>query len=374
MKKIKKRQILIVAGIVIIIAAFILTVRFFNMEGKTETQQRMVEAGPVVSVFRANPREIISYLDITGRVKPVESVRLYSEVGGILQTSGKPFKAGVNFSEGELMAKIEDEEAFQNLKAQRSSFLSLLSNLVPGISIDYPGQYETWKKYLEDFQLNEPMAPLPEVNNDQFRLYLTGKNVYTQYNKIKRQETRFAKYRIHAPFDGTLTGTRIEEGTLVRVGQDLGEFMQTGNLELEAGVTSKNIDHAKVGKLVVLSAINGDKSYQAKVIRVNEKVDPQTQTIKIFLAIRGDKNIRPGDYLKGRLEATTFQEAEKVNNNLLVQNHHLFIVEDSTATLQPVKILSMSKDSAVVTGLERGTIVVNEAKSPSFEGTKVNFE
>lgn len=374
MKKIKKRQILIIAGLIIIVVAFVLAALFFNMEGKTETQQRMVEARPVVSVFRANPREITSYIGITGRVKPVKSVRLYSEVGGILQSSDKPFKTGVTFSKGELMAKIEDEEAFQNLKAQRSSFLSLLTNLVPGISIDYPEHYETWKKYLEDFQLNEPMAPLPEVNNEQFRLYLTGKNLYTQYNNIKRQETRFSKYNIYAPFDGTLTETRIEEGSLVRVGQNLGEFMQTGNLELEAGITGEDFHHVQLGKPVVLSEIDSEKSYQAKVTRVNEKVDPQTQTIKLFLAIQDDKNIRPGDYLKGQLEATTFEKAEKINNNLLVQNYHLFIVEDSTATLHSVEILNMSKDSAIVTGLEKGMIVVNEAKSPSFEGAKVNFE
>jgi len=56
-----------------------------------------------------------------------------------------------------------------------------------------------------------------------------------------------------------------------------------------------------------------------------------------------------------------------------VQNNHVFKVKDSVAVLHPVTIESRSADSVVVSGLEEGMFIIDEEKSPAFEGTRVNF-
>jgi multidrug efflux pump subunit AcrA (membrane-fusion protein) len=373
MKKPKKRQIYIVLGILILVGAILLTSQFFKMEGRKDAQ-RSLKANPVVSVFTAKPDIIDSYITFTGRVRPVESISLFAEVGGVLQSSNKPFETGVDFQKGELLVKIEEKEARQNLIAQKNSFLSTLSRIIPNLSIDYPDQYEKWNKYLAEFNVHEPLPKLPEVNDEQFRLYLAGNNVYTQYYSISQLETRFNKYNIYAPFNGTLTEARIEEGTLVRVGQNLGEFMNLEDFEIEAAVASEEIKYLHHGKMVMLSSNNDTFTYKGRIVRMNDKVDPQTQTINFFIQMPDNAQLKPGSYVTGRAKADSYEDAVKVNNDLLVQNNHLFVVSDSTASLHQIEIQHMSKDSAIVKGLREGILVVNEVKLPAFEGAKVNIE
>lgn len=373
MKKPKKRQIYIVLGILILVGAILLTSQFFKMEGRKDAQ-RSLKANPVVSVFTAKPDIIDSYITFTGRVRPVESISLFAEVGGVLQSSNKPFETGVDFQKGELLVKIEEKEARQNLIAQKNSFLSTLSRIIPNLSIDYPDQYEKWNKYLAEFNVHEPLPKLPEVNDEQFRLYLAGNNVYTQYYSISQLETRFNKYNIYAPFNGTLTEARIEEGTLVRVGQNLGEFMNLEDFEIEAAVASEEIKYLHHGKMVMLSSNNDTFTYKGRIVRMNDKVDPQTQTINFFIQMPDNAQLKPGSYVTGRAKAASYEDAVKVNNDLLVQNNHLFVVSDSTASLHQIEIQHMSKDSAIVKGLREGILVVNEVKLHAFEGAKVNIE
>lgn len=373
MIRIKKRQLFIIMGTLLLVGAILLTSQFFKMD-RRQQEKDVVEAKPLVSVFEARPDTIVSYIQLTGRVLAKDKISIFAEVGGTLLSANKPFEPGVGYDKGELLVKIEDKEAFQNLKAQKSSFLATLTRIVPSISIDYPGHHQQWEQYLSDFKIDEPIPPLPEVEDEQFRLYLTGNNVYTQYNNVKRTETRFKKYQIYAPFDGTLTSTRIEEGSLVRAGQNLGEFMKTGAYELEAGIGPEEKKFVRFGAPVNLKSIDKGHNYQGKVIRINDKVNPQTQTIKIFIQIRSVNDLQPGSYMSGRVEAEPYPSSVKIDKNLIIQNHYLYTVDDSIATLHTIEIKHMSRDSAIVQGLKKGMIVINEQKPPSFEGTKVNVE
>jgi len=373
MQKRRKRQLLIVAGLIILAGAIFLTTRFSVWNKQQSEQEQTADELPVVSVFTVHPGETTTFIPITGRVKPASRILVFSEVGGVLQSALKPFKTGVSFQKGELMARVDNREVSQNLRAQKSSFMSMLSNLVAAISIDYPKHYETWQNYLSEFSPNEKLPPLPEVSDRQFQLYLNSNNIYSQYHSIRQMEIRLAKYGIYAAFDGTLTLANAEDGTVVSPGQSLGEFMSNKHFEVEASIQPDDLHYARPGAEVTLSVVGKNDSFRGNIIRINEKIDPQTQTVKIFIQLKENKLLKPGNFMKGKLKAATFQQSVKMSNDYLVQNNHVFRVKDSVAVLHPVTIESRSADSVVVSGLEEGMFIIDEEKSPAFEGTRVNF-
>ena len=69
-----------------------------------------------------------------------------------------------------------------------------------------------------------------------------------------------SKYQIRAPFSGTLTEALVSPGTLVRIGQKLGEFIDPSIYEMEVSINSEFANLLKVGNSVVLSNLEKTKN------------------------------------------------------------------------------------------------------------------
>ncbi|MFW5831952.1 MAG: efflux RND transporter periplasmic adaptor subunit [Prolixibacteraceae bacterium] len=372
----KRRKIIITAtGGIILGGAIFLASRLSSpsSEGPAAGMpSAATNAAVVVDARKIKNSTIETYVNITGRLQPENKIDIFAEVNGVLETPGKPFKTGVYFSEGEVLLQMNDDEARQNLLAQKNSFINVLAKVVPDLKIDYPEIYEPWRSYLLKVNIEEPLPPLPQVQTEQQKLFLTGRNIYTQYHSIQQLENRLGKYTIRAPFSGVITEANITEGTLVRSMQKLGEFMRTGVFELEASVGINELVYIDVGNEVDLTSTTtaGNKKYRGVISRINAKVDQQTQTIKIFIRVWGS-DLKAGMYMSGRVLAEVYEEAIEIPRESILQDSHIFVVEDSTARLRGVEIKKLAEKKAVVQGVPDGTLIITEERNKSFEGTKV---
>ena len=75
------------------------------------------------------------------------------------------------------------------------------------------------------------MPPLP-VMNDKVRLFVSGRGIISSYYSLQNLEKTLTFYKIKAPFNGVLVQANITEGSLIRPGQVLGEFIAPGDYEL----------------------------------------------------------------------------------------------------------------------------------------------
>lgn len=75
---------------------------------------------------------------------------------------------------------------------------------------------------------------------------------------------------ITAPFDGALSAAAVTEGTLVRSGQNLGTFIESGRYEVEIPVAASYASFLAVGKPVVLTTLSGDKIIEVVSSSVNK--------------------------------------------------------------------------------------------------------
>ncbi|MFV1885517.1 MAG: efflux RND transporter periplasmic adaptor subunit [Balneola sp.] len=365
------RKITIITGIVIFAIAIVL----FNIlsSGPGEEAQSFTNGVTAIGVpvIEAKPTEITSEIFFTGRVIPKDKLELFAEVTGTLSQGDKPFKAGTSFKKGEVLMKIDDREQKQVVLTQKSQFQSLLTQILADISIDFPKEYDAWNSYLSEMDIHKELSPLPASGNKTFNLFLTGRGVNASYFSIKQSEVRLSKYTIVAPYDGVLTQSLLDPGTLVRMNQKMGEFTNIRRYEIEASIKANDRFFIKTGDMVQV-LLSGSMSMEipAEVARINAQIDPSTQTILVYLEVSGN-GILSGQYITGSITGETFSEAQKISAKSLVRDNQVFLAKDSVATMFRVEVLANIRDSVIVKGLSTGDLVINEFRDAGFEGTKV---
>lgn len=356
----------------IILGAVALLVGFIALKqlGKEETKNapKISFRSKAVDVEVVKLSDIPVNIEVSGRLKARNRLELYSEVSGVLKSSN--FRAGSKFAANQTIASIDDSEFRAQLKAQKSTFMGLISQSLADISLDYPDDYETWKTFLQNIDPNKPLPKLPSLSNQQLKQFISGKNILSNYYAIQSQEVRLRKHHISAPYSGVLSETSIDPGTLVRVGQKLGTFTQQGGYELEASVSKTDLAYLKIGSKVSLFSEEFNKTYPGVVSRINTIIDPGTQLVSVFLNVNSP-DLYEGSYLVAKISGGTATNSLKIRRNLLVDNGIYIVQEDSTLHLQSVEIVNYLGESAIIKGLKNGNIVPTQTISGAFEGMKV---
>lgn len=297
-------------------------------------------------------------INTTGRMYAFEKINIYSEVSGILETNSKRFKEGEKYTKGETLLSIDSEVYENTLKSQKSSFLNQLTLLLPDLKFDFPNEYAKWDKYLREFKIDNYIKDLPKTESEKEHFYLASNNIFTQYYDIKSKEATYNKYTIKAPFSGIVTEANINPGTLVMNGQKLGEFINTSLFEMEVAVSLREVSILKIGTEVNLKAIGSDELLKGKVARINEKIDSETQSVKVFIQ-SADKRIKDGMFLSAELKTNSntyvaMLPKEAISNNIVkVQKAD---IEDEIE----VEIFDRNEEYVFVKGLHDNSLVVIE--------------
>ena len=324
-----------------------------------------------VRVMPVKNSALYTQFELTGRLNAKQSVELFAEVGGTLLSNGNRFREGNYFKKGETLLKIDKEEPMLGLLAQKSSLMNQITLMLPDLKSDYSESFPAWEAYLKNLDLQADLPALPEAQSDQEKYFISARNLYNLYYTIKSQESRMKKYEIRAPFSGAVASSLIDEGTLVRAGQKMGDFMNTWTYELEAAVNESEVELLTLGSPVDLYSENSGKTWKGKISRISQIVDPATQTIKVFITASG-KGLKEGMYLNGTVKGKQMQNSFEISRNLLVDQNKVFVVKDSLLELVEVNPVHLTTQTAIVQGLADETLMLGEAVSGVYEGLKVS--
>jgi RND family efflux transporter MFP subunit len=248
--------------------------------------------------------------------------------------------------------------------------LNLVTQILPDIKIDYKESAGDWLAYVENFDLESPLPPLPQPRNVQEKFFFASRNVYNYYYTIKSQEARLEKYVIRAPFSGIVTESAINPGTLVRTGQKLGELINTQSYEMEISVSLRDAGFVQIGDIVTLASVDVAGEWKGRVVRISDKIDPNTQTLKAFLLVSG-KGLKEGMYLSGQLNTRRVSNAVEIPRKLLINEGEIYVVSDSVLALHSVEVVRFNEETAIITGLTDGVEIVDELLVGAYRGMKV---
>jgi multidrug efflux pump subunit AcrA (membrane-fusion protein) len=360
-----RKIISIVIGILLIVAAVFAAKKI--KAGKKKHKSHTKTHKPSVYTDIVKNKSIPVTITASGKLVAKNRVELFSEVQGILERSGRDFRAGNSYRKGELILKINNDEFYSALKAQRSSLLNQIIGLMPDLKLDYPESATQWEDYINSFNVSKPLAQLPKPLTNKEKYYITGKNIYTSFYNIKNLEIRLAKYKIYAPFSGTITDARVTMGTLVRPGQKLGTFISPRTYELEASVNSEFVSFLEVGKPVDLYNSDRSQSWKGKIIRINSMLDPKTQSIKVYIQV-SDKNLKEGMFLDAELEAKIIDNVVEVSRKNIFNENHIFIVNDTTLISKEITPLYFKEKTVIIKGLEDGMKILKKPVPGAYDG------
>lgn len=335
---------------------------------------------------RPKPKKVIKtvFIDtITNGVVPIEisangnlvsqrRLELFSEVQGILQKGSKLFKPGQSYRKGETLLRLNSAEYYATVQSQKSALYNQITAIMPDLRLDYPAAYPKWQSYLSTFDVDKTTPALPQITEEKVRYFISGRNILTSYYNVKNLEQRLGKFRISAPFTGILTQALVTEGTLVRPGQKLGEFIDTSVYELEVAISKTYADLLRVGSEVTLAALDKAEVYKGKVARVNGNIDQASQTINAYIEVKSD-DLREGVYLEAILQAKEETEAVSIPRSLLQAENKLFVVRDSILDVIDVRPVYFSEKEVVVKGIPNGTTIVSKSVPGAYAGMLVKI-
>lgn len=308
----------------------------------------------------------------SGLLSATYKIALFAEVQGVMQSTTKEFKPGATFSKGEVLVKIKSDDYYANLQAQKSVLQNLITSILPDLKLDYPDAYSKWDTYLRDFDMEASLKELPNPSSDKEKFFLTGKNLYTTYYNTKNLEIIYNKYILTAPYSGVLTEALATPGSLIRNGQKLGEFIDPTKYELALSISRVLISSVVIGKeVLVTNPENPNQSWTGKVSRINGKVDTETQTVQVFVALNHD-NLKEGLYLEARIDGQEKLNAIELPRNSLVDGNKVYIVTtDTTLQLQQIEVVHKTRKTIIVQGIEDNTQVLAQPIPGAYIGMKV---
>jgi multidrug efflux pump subunit AcrA (membrane-fusion protein) len=363
--------ILSILGIAFIGGAIFLGKYFIDKNQKPRPKYK--KTIKTVFVKNVKNKDIPIILSASGSLMAKNKIELFSEVQGILKPSKKAFKAGTNFYKGETLLSINSEEFYAGLQSQKSNLYNLITAIMPDVRLDYPNDFKKWEGYLNAFDMNETVAKLPEFSSDKEKYFISGRGILTAYYTVKNLEVRLQKHQIKAPFTGVLTEVAVNPGTLVRVGQKLGEFIDPSIYEMEVAINAEFADLLKVGNTVALSNLDKSKNYAGTVARVNGKIDQVSQTINAYIDVK-HPDLKEGMFLEANVVAKSESDAIEISRKLLVDNTAVYTVKnDSILSLIDVNLVYFGAEIVVIKGLKNNDKILTQTLPGAFDGMIVKI-
>jgi multidrug efflux pump subunit AcrA (membrane-fusion protein) len=241
---------------------------------------------------------------------------------------------------------------------------------MPDLRLDFPEVYPNWLNYLNGFNIDNAVLPLPQSKTDKERFFIYGRGINTAYYNVKNLEERLVKYKITAPFDGVLIEALLTEGTLIRSGQKLGEYIDPEIYELQVAIAKEYADLLQEGESVSLTNNNETESYTGTVSRINASIEQATQTVSVFIEVR-DASLKEGMYLKANIEAKKVENAVALDRSLVNNSNEMFVVKDTILSSIKVQPIYFSDKQVVVKGIPNGEVILAKQISGAYKGMLV---
>ncbi|GGZ72640.1 efflux RND transporter periplasmic adaptor subunit [Algibacter mikhailovii] len=363
-----RKIILSAIGIVLIALSFYIAKSLIANKNKPRPVKEKVIKTVLIDTVKNETVKIV--IPANGSLVAKRRVELFAEVQGVFKPSRKFFKPGQTYKKGEALITMDASEYFASVQSAKSNLYNTLAAIMPDLRLDFPDVYDKWRSYLAKFELDKATPALPEITSEKENYFITGRGIVSSYYNVKNLEQRLSKYSISAPFTGILTQALVTEGSLIRSGQKLGEFIDPSLYEMEVALSKGYASLLRVGERVLLNNLDGTEFYKGVVSRVNGSINAGTQTITAFIEVK-DEKLKEGMYLEARLDAKEETNAIEVDRNLLLEGQQVFVVRDSVLDVIDVKPMHFSDTKVILKQIPDGTIMLKKPVPGAYAGMLV---
>lgn len=308
-----------------------------------------------------------------GNVTSYNVVDISSEVQGKLSQGKINLKPGVKFRKGDLLFSIYDVDARYNIRSRKSSFITLIANILPDIKSDFNSEFDKWNNYIQSIKLNKTLPQLPVWKSDKEKIFLSTKNILSEYFSIKSQEEQLKKYYVSAPFSGTITDVYVNNFSIVNPGVKVMRIVQTSNYEIAMSVPVSQINEIKKGTKASIYTTSGLLKGEGSVVRISEVLNKNTQSVNVYVkaVALDDQKFIDGEYCKVDLNVEGKHKGVRIPIQSVFNNQiYVYSKQDSMLYKKSISILNEGLNGSFVSGLKDNDILITQEVLSHQDSTK----
>jgi RND family efflux transporter MFP subunit len=347
----KKRRALVLGGLVIAVsgAAAFVTLSMRTQEASAVSDPRLE---PPVVRMAAAARVSGSERGFTG----VIGVRVQSNLG--FRVAGKIVErlvdAGQQVKAGQPLMRIDETDLRHALTAKRNAAAAARAS-----AVQTEADERRYAKLESNGWVSRQRYEQAKAASDTAKAQLAAAEA-----EARVAENEAAYSVLVADADGTVAETLGEPGQIVSAGQTVVRLAQAG--PREAVVPLPETIRPAIGSAAEANVYGGDgRRYTAHLRQLSDSADAQTRTYEARYVLGGEAAKAPlGATITIRLASQASQPEIQVPLGAVLDNGQktgVWVVDSATSTVRfrPVKLVRVSGETAVISGLSSGDQVVS---------------
>jgi len=350
----KTKNIIII--VVIILVGVIGYTLFSNKKEMNEKASAVPEEFAIpVKTATVGAKTISNGLTATGEFAGWEEVTLVAESQGSIQYLN--VEEGQKIRKGQIIAKVDAVSLSSQLSSANSAFAKAEKDVA---------RYE---RLLEVGAVSQSALEDVRIQRENARANIAQINQQLSFTTVK------------SPIDGVVNKLMVEETSFVMPGNNIAEIVQIDRLKIIVNVAEDNLSKIKEGQQVsVKTDVYPLETFKGKVSNISVKADASRKfQVTIEVDNTEENQLRAGLFAEVNFDAlkTNEQDAMVIPREAIVgslQNPSVYIIKDSTVTLQKIKVGSViNGDVIILDGLKNGQQIVTKGIINLTEGTKIKI-
>ena len=334
---------------------------------KTVNRKKNVKS---VIATKVENKQITNKIYSTGRVVSTNSITISSEVQGKI-TNKSFLKKGTKIKKGNIIFTVQNTDLQLLVNAKKSRIMSLISSNLADIELDFPNEYEKWKNYFNQINIEKNLPTLPKTNSTKEKNFIVSRSILSEYLSIKSDEEKLKKFTVIAPYNGIITRSYTDIGALINPGSPIIDFIREDEMEVELSVSISEIDLINLNDTVLL--FNNGNTFNGKIIRKSEFVNSNTQNVSVFASINNNnEKLFSGMYVDATILNKSSEKLVKLPRRSVFDKNKAFIIDkENKLKVQRLNIIFYQDNHVIIDNLKNGTVIVKEPLIGEKEGTEV---
>lgn len=349
-----KRKIVILVSLILLVI-MLLAGLFVNRNKKQTNNEKQKLVRKVGNLLKVKNQLRALNFTSEGQVSHNLEMLVFFNAEGRLEAGDIDLKQGTRFKFNQLLYKIDSEELFNSICAQKASLAKLILERMNFIESNFESEKSKWQFFLNEFSMVRRLPEFPEIASDEEKLFIIESTILSNYLNIKSLEKKMSNYIFLAPFDGMVTEVYSLPGMNVKKGSSVAKISKSNELLMKTKVSVSNLSEYKKSNFVNISNQNGNYLCQGKLNRISTYIDTLNQTIDLFYSIVGTekKELFAGQKVHVSLNSNKKSECFAIDKSRLKKNK-IFVLKGNKQIVKKYQIIGENLDSIFVTGFQNG--------------------
>ncbi|MDH5610594.1 MAG: efflux RND transporter periplasmic adaptor subunit, partial [Cyclobacteriaceae bacterium] len=215
------------------------------------------------------------------------------------------------------------------------------------------------------------------ISREEYEIALTTLNI--SLAEISLLETRQAKHRIRAPFDGKIGLRQVSVGSYIQTGSAISSIYRINPVKIDFSIPGRYLKEINVGDKLRFTVDAYEEEFEGQIYALEPQIDPQSRSIKLrATSPNPDYKLLPGQFAKINLILDRVENAIMVPSLAVIPELNatkVFVYKDGKVDTRRVETgIRMEDKVQVVSGLEPGEVVITSGLMQIRQGMEVTIE